>query len=376
MNLGIGAYRDEDGKPWVLPVVRKVERQLASDSTIDKEYLDIGGLKAFCEQSGVLILGKEWMHNNKDRVGAVQAISGTGAIRIGAEFVARFLPGSIAYGSKPTWGNHKAIFNDCRVEYREYRYWNTKTNSLDMAGLLEDLKNAPEKSVIVLHACAHNPTGMDPTADEWKQIADVIRAKKHVPFFDSAYQGFASGDLDRDAFAVRYFASEGFEMIIAQSYAKNFGLYAERAGCVSVVCSTADAAAAAASQLKLIVRPMYSNPPKHGALIVQTVLSNPELYQEWVDNLKTMASRIARVRQLLYDALVARNTPGDWSHVIKQIGMFSFTGLTEPQVTRLVNEFHIYMLQNGRISLAGLSERTVPYLADSIYKVVTQHSSL
>ena len=225
-------------------------------------------------------------------------------------------------------GNHKAIFAACKVEPREYRYWNPKTLGLDLAGLLEDLTAAPEGSVVLLHACAHNPTGVDPTMDEWKQIADLIRQKKHFPLFDSAYQGFASGDLDKDAQAVRYFAEQGFELFVAQSFAKNFGLYGERAGALHVVVKEAQYAAPVHSQLNLVIRASFSNPPKYGALIVASVLKDKALFDSWRESLRVMSGRIIAMRKALYDALVARKTPGDWKHIINQIGMFSYTGLT------------------------------------------------
>jgi aspartate aminotransferase, cytoplasmic len=345
---------------------------LAKNVKEDKEYLDISGLKMFCDKSVRLILGDEFVSTNAARIASCQSISGTGAVRLGAEFLGKFWPVKVVLSSNPTWGNHRAIFNACGIEYKEYRYWDNKTLGIDEAGFLEDLTNAPDGSIILLHACAHNPTGMDPTPDQWSRIAAVMRQKKHLPFFDSAYQGFASGDLDKDASTVRFFAREGFEMIIAQSYAKNFGLYAERAGCVSVVAATVEGATAALSQLKATVRPMYSNPPKHGALIVQTVLSDPQLFEEWRTNLRTMAGRIHTMRTDLFQALKNLGTPGDWSHIVKQIGMFSYTGLKEHQVKRLVDEFHIYLLSNGRISMAGVNTHNVQYLAKAIDTVVKQ----
>jgi aspartate aminotransferase len=225
-------------------------------------------------------------------------------------------------------GNHKSIFAACRVEPREYRYWNSQTLGLDLSGMLEDLNNAPEGSIILLHACAHNPTGVDPTMEEWKKIADTIRSKKHFPLFDSAYQGFASGDLDKDAQAVRYFAAEGFELFIAQSFAKNFGLYGERAGALHVLVNDAKTASPIHSQLNLFIRASFSNPPKFGALVVAAVLKDSKLFDQWRESLRIMSGRIISMRKALYDALIARKTPGDWKHIITQIGMFSYTGLS------------------------------------------------
>jgi len=225
--------------------------------------------------------------------------------------------------------------------------------------------------VILLHACAHNPTGLDPTPEQWQQISKVIREKEHFPYFDSAYQGFASGDLNQDAYAIRYFVNNGFEMLLAQSYAKNFGLYGERIGALHFVCSKTSVVDSVRSQIKIIIRAMYSSPPIHGAYIVYEVLSNPELYGEWERDLKAMAGRIKEMRQLLFDALKANGTPGDWGHILTQIGMFSFTGLSTQQVDLLIKQYHIYLTSDGRISMPGLNTKTVPYLAKAIHEVVT-----
>ena len=205
------------------------------------------------------------------------------------------------------------------------QYWDAKARGLNLEGMLADLQAAPEKSVILLHACAHNPTGVDPTNEQWKQIAAVIRQKNHLPFFDSAYQGFATGDLERDAWALRYFVKEGFELLAAQSFAKNFGLYNERAGTINFVCSSAQQAKVVLSQVKMVIRPNYSNPPAHGSRIVAIVLSDPQLYAEWKEELKGMSGRINAMRKELRGALEKSKTPGDWSHITGQIGMFSFT---------------------------------------------------
>lgn len=327
MNLGVGAYRDENGRPWVLPVVKKAKEIILNDSSLNHEYLSIGGIKEYCDLAASLMLGKDWYNANKSNVACLQSLSGTGALRIAAEFVAKFLKGTVVYISNPSWGNHKTIFSTAGLECREYRYWDGKNLSLDLNGLVEDLENAPEKSLIILHACAHNPTGVDPTQDQWKKIAEVIKKKNHIPLFDSAYQGFASGDLDKDAFAVRHFVNSGFEIILCQSFAKNFGLYSERTGLLSFVTKDSTKADSVRSQINLLARASYSNPPKFGALIVLTVLKNEKLYQEWTENLKTMSGRIIQMRKRLYDELVKRGTSGTWEHIVNQIGMFSFTGL-------------------------------------------------
>lgn len=372
VNLGVGAYRTADGLPWVLPVVKKTEIQIAESSTINHEYLAVTGWDTFTNASTLLLLGEGSPAVKENRVLGVQSLSGTGALRLGGEFLARKLKRNVAYYSDPTWENHHKVFTEAGfTDLRSYRYWNAKTRSIDLDGLIEDLSNAPEGAVIILHACAHNPTGCDPTPEQWAKIADVIEQKKLFPFFDSAYQGFASGDPVRDAFAVRYFVDRGFELFCSQSYAKNFGLYCERIGNLVVVQKDAATVAAVNSQLTLIVRAMYSNPPAFGARIVGTVLSSPDLRKEWSECIKIMSSRIIRMRQALYAALTELKTPGTWDHITSQIGMFSYTGLNEQQVAFLIKEFHIYLLSSGRINMCGLNENNVAYVAEGIHKAVT-----
>jgi len=272
--------------------------------------------------------------------------------------------------------NHSLLFNRAGfTDQKLYRYWNAEKRSFNIAGMLEDLRNAPPNSVVVLHACAHNPTGMDPTAEEWEKIADVIEEKKIFPFFDSAYQGFASGDLDRDAYAVRYFAKRGFEFLCAQSFAKNFGLYNERIGNLTMVVKDVTVIPPVKSQLTLIVRAMYSNPPVHGARIVSMVLNDPVLFKEWKECIKTMSDRIKHMRSLLRDRLVSLQTPGTWDHITQQIGMFSYTGLTPVQVDHLTKEHHIYLLRSGRINMCGLTTKNVEYVANAIHDAVTKFQS-
>ncbi|KAJ3207644.1 Aspartate aminotransferase, cytoplasmic [Dinochytrium kinnereticum] len=235
INLSIGAYRDNDGKPWVLPVVKKAEIAIVNDPTLDHEYLPIDGLRSFTDASARLILGASSPIIQSGRYAAVQTISGTGAVRLGADFLARFYPkGTSALISDPTWGNHFAIFEDAGFKVIKYKYWDGKARKLAYEDFLGTLRDAPNRSIVLLHACAHNPTGVDPTREQWKQIAQICQSKQHFPFFDCAYQGFASGSLDDDAWAVRYFADLGFELFVAQSYSKNFGLYGERTGCLTI----------------------------------------------------------------------------------------------------------------------------------------------
>jgi len=372
VNLGVGAYRSDEGKPWVLPVVRIAEKALANDETLNKEYLPVLGFELFSSLSTKMLLGADSAALAENRAFGVQCLSGTGALRVGAEFLARKLGKTIFYYSTPTWENHHLVFLSAGFqEARKYRYWDAAKRGLDIDGFLEDLSNAPEGSVIILHACAHNPTGCDPTQEQWKQIATVVKEKKLFPFFDSAYQGFASGDLDKDAWAVRYFVSQGFELFCAQSYAKNFGLYNERTGNLSVIMSNPKEIPAVKSQITLTVRGMYSNPPSHGARIVSHVLSNGELFEQWRGNIKTMSSRIIEMRNRLREELERLGTPGLWDHITSQIGMFSYTGLNESQSERMVKQHHVYMLRSGRISMCGLTPANVAYVAKSIHETLT-----
>ncbi|KAI3862270.1 hypothetical protein MKX03_037135 [Papaver bracteatum] len=372
LNLGVGAYRTEEGKPLVLNVVRKAEQILVNDRSRVKEYLPITGLAEFNKLSAKLIFGAESPAIRENRITTVQCLSGTGSLRVGGEFLARHYHQRTIYIPQPTWGNHIKVFQLAGLSVKYYRYYDPKTRGLDFQGLLGDLSSAPSGAIVLLHACAHNPTGVDPTLEQWEQIRKLMRSKALLPFFDSAYQGFASGSLDKDAQPIRMFVSDGGECFAAQSYAKNMGLYGERVGALSIVCKSSDVASRVESQLKLVIRPMYSNPPVHGPSIVATILKDRELYNEWTLELKAMADRIISMRQQLFDALRARGTPGDWSHIIKQIGMFTFTGLNKEQVAFMTREYHIYMTSDGRISMAGLSSRTVPHLADAIHAAVTR----
>ncbi|XWS72039.1 hypothetical protein CRYUN_Cryun02cG0006600 [Craigia yunnanensis] len=372
LNLGVGAYRTEEGKPLVLNVVRKAEQLLVNDQSRVKEYLPILGLAEFNKLSAKLILGDDSPAIQGNRVATAQCLSGTGSLRVGAEFLAKHYHQHTIYIPLPSWGNHLKVFTMAGLSVKTYRYYDPTTRGLDFQGLLEDLGAAPAGAIVLFHACAHNPTGVDPTLEQWEQIRQLIRSKGLLPFFDSAYQGFASGSLDADAQPVRMFVADGGECLIAQSYAKNMGLYGERVGALSIVCKVADVASRVESQLKLVIRPMYSSPPIHGASIAATILKNSDMYDEWKIELKVMADRIISMRKQLYDALSARGTPGDWSHIIKQIGMFTFTGLNRDQVAFMTKEYHIYMTSDGRISMAGLSSKTIPHLTDAVHAAVTR----
>ncbi|OAX84694.1 hypothetical protein ACJ72_00936 [Emergomyces africanus] len=351
VDLGIGAYRDNNSKPWVLPVVKKADDILRSDPNLNHEYLPIAGLPEFTSAAQKLILGADSPAIKEKRAITLQTISGTGAVHLGGLFLSKFHPSQpkpTVYFSSPTWANHQQIFSNVHLRTATYPYFSPATKGLDINGMLDALRSAPRGSIILLHACAHNPTGVDPTQDQWKQIAAVMREANHFPFFDCAYQGFASGDLNRDSWAIRYFVEQGFELCIAQSFAKNFGLYGERAGAFHFVTGPGPQAAESnthvASQLAILQRSEISNPPAYGARIASLVLNDPALFAEWEDNLKTMSGRIIEMRKGLRERLEKKGTPGSWEHVTSQIGMFSFTGLSEAQVARLREKWHVYMV--------------------------------
>ncbi|KAI1936048.1 Aspartate aminotransferase, cytoplasmic [Ophidiomyces ophidiicola] len=394
VDLGIGAYRDDNAQPWVLPVVRKAEELIRSNPAANHEYLPIAGLPELGPATQKLIFGadspvladKRMRHADRDalalQVATLQTISGTGAIHLGGLFLSRFYPADpkpTVLLSNPTWANHRQIFTNVHLPVASYPYFFPSTKGLDLDGMLAALRAAPDRSVVVLHTCAHNPTGVDPTQDQWQQIAVAMREKNHFPFFDTAYQGFASGDLARDAWPIRYFAAQGFELCVAESFAKNFGLYGERAGAFHFVCApsdtAADAAAAIASQLTVLQRCEISNPPAYGARIASMVLNDPELFAQWEQDLHTMSGRIIEMRRGLRERLEQKRTPGTWEHITEQIGMFSFTGLSEEQVKILREKWHVYMTKNGRISMAGLNSHNIDYFAEAVDSVVRETSS-
>lgn len=369
INLGVGAYRDDNGKPFVLPSVKKASQRLVEKS-LDHEYSPIGGTAEFCKNSILLALGEDSQHVANGTNATVQAISGTGALRIGGAFLASFFPGAKdIYLPTPSWGNHGPIFRHSGLNVKAYRYYQPSSCGFDFQGALEDLSKIPERSIVLLHACAHNPTGVDPKPEQWAEMSAVIKKRNLFPFFDMAYQGFASGDVNKDAFAVRAFLKDGHQIALAQSYAKNMGLYGERAGAFSLVCADKDEADRTMSQIKIIIRPMYSNPPIHGARLVSEILSDAPLRKEWLADVKLMADRIISVRSTLQSNLKNLGSSRNWQHITDQIGMFCFTGMDQKQCERLTKEFSVYLTKDGRISMAGVTSKNVDYLAQAIHAV-------
>ncbi|CAK9049709.1 Aspartate aminotransferase [Durusdinium trenchii] len=358
------------GKPVVLEAVKKAERLILENDARIKEYLPIAGDPEFRQATKEFCFGADAKAVKEDRVATVQALSGTGALRVGAEFLNTHFPGTQVYIPDPTWGNHFKIFGNAGLQTHKYRYLDVKTRGLDFEAMLADLRKAAPGSVVVLHVCAHNPTGVDPTTEQWAKIADTVADCKLLPFFDSAYQGFATGDVEKDAFAVRLFEERGLPMLVAQSYSKNMGLYGERIGALNVVCPSKDAMTRVMSQLELVVRAMYSNPPRHGAAIAATILTNPELRAEWLVELKAIVDRILQMRKGLREAIEATGAPGDWSFITNQIGMFTFTGLSAEQVASMEKNYNIYMPSNGRISVAGLTDDKLDHVAAAIRSVL------
>eukprot|EP00934_Nitzschia_sp_Nitz4_P003511 Nitzschia sp. Nitz4//scaffold191_size41780//17798//19268//NITZ4_007467-RA/size41780-processed-gene-0.80-mRNA-1//-1//CDS//3329540181//3501//frame0 len=365
VNVCVGAYRDDKGDPWVLQSVRKAEEKLLTEGE-NKEYLPIEGDQEFVQLALKFAYGADV---DLDRIAGIQALSGTGACRVGGEFLARFFPDASVYIPVPTWGNHWTIFQKAGLDTKPYRYYDHTSNRLDMEGMLADLEEAPKGSIVLLHVCAHNPTGSDPSEQEWEQILQLIKTKKLIAFFDSAYQGFASGDAEADAKPLRMAVDEGIPVLLAQSFAKNFGLYGERCGTLSVVCRDNIQRDIVMSQLKGVVRPMYSSPPKHGSSIVRTVLSDPHLSRQYYKECETMALRIQKMREQLALALAAAGSLHDWSHVTNQIGMFAYTGMSPEMCDRLTSDYAIYLTKNGRISVAGLNAENIEYVAKAIHDV-------
>ncbi|XP_073149761.1 aspartate aminotransferase, mitochondrial [Henckelia pumila] len=367
VNVGVGAYRDDNGKPVVLDCVREAERRIAG--SLNMEYLPMGGSIKMVEETLKLAYGENSELIKDRRIAAVQTLSGTGACRLFADFQKRFSPDSQVYIPVPTWANHHNIWRDANVPQRTFHYYHPESRGLDFASMIDDIKNAPSGSFFLLHACAHNPTGVDPSEEQWKEISYQFKVKGHFALFDMAYQGFASGDPERDAKSIRIFLEDGHMIGCAQSYAKNMGLYGQRVGCLSMVCEDEKQAVAVKSQLQQLARPMYSNPPVHGALIVSTILGDPDLKKLWLKEVKGMADRIIGMRTALRENLENLGSPLPWEHITKQIGMFCYSGMTPEQVDRLTNEFHIYLTRNGRISMAGVTTGNVGYLANAIHEV-------
>jgi aspartate aminotransferase len=368
INLGIGVYKDETGKTPVLASVKKAEQFLLENETT-KTYLSIDGLPDFAHCTQQLLFGADSTLIADKRARTAQTPGGTGALRIAADFVATQTSAKRVWVSNPSWPNHVGVFSSAGLQVAEYQYYDAANHALDFDGMLQSLSQAQAGDIVLFHGCCHNPTGIDPTAAQWQQLADLSVAKGWLPLFDFAYQGFAKG-LEEDAEGLRIFAAQHAELLIASSYSKNFGLYNERVGAFTVVAADAATVDRAFSQVKSVIRTNYSNPPAHGASVVATILGNPALRALWEQELSDMRQRIHRMRQLFVTTLQEKGANQDFSFIITQNGMFSFSGLNKAQVLRLREEFGVYAVNSGRINVAGITLDNMAPLCEAIVAVL------
>ncbi|AUB75778.1 aromatic amino acid aminotransferase [Pseudomonas sp. Lz4W] len=368
VNLGVGVYCNEEGRiPLLRAVVEAETIRVAQHAS--RGYLPIDGIAAYDQAVQKLLFGAESPLLAAGRVITTQAVGGTGALKIGADFIKQLQPGAVVAISDPSWENHRALFEAAGFPVQNYRYYDAASHDVNRAGMLEDLNALPAGSVVVLHACCHNPTGVDLTAADWQNVLDVVKAKGLIPFLDMAYQGFGDG-IDEDAAAVRLFAESGLSFFVSSSFSKSFSLYGERVGALSVITQSKDESARVLSQVKRVIRTNYSNPPTHGATIAAAVLNSPELRAMWEEELAEMRLRIRGMRLQMVE-LLSKKAPGrDFSFVARQRGMFSYSGLTVEQVARLRTEFGIYALDTGRICVASLNQRNIEAVTDAIVQVI------
>jgi aromatic-amino-acid transaminase len=367
VNLGVGVYCDDSGKVPLLECVRRAEQQLVAKG-LPHPYLPIDGLAAYDKAVLTLLLGEDNDIVQGGRAVTVQALGGTGGLKVGADFLRRFAPGAGVWISDPSWENHRALFEQAGFAVGAYAYYDGTTRGLDFAGMTAALEKLPAGAIVVLHACCHNPTGVDPTPEQWSRIIDIVRGRGLVPFLDIAYQGFA-GSLAEDGAVVRRFAATPGPLLIASSFSKSFSLYGERVGALTVVAATRDEAARVLSQVKRLVRANYSNPPSFGGQVVTAVLTTPELRALWDAELSTMRDRIKLMRARLVETLHERLPKRDFRYMLAQRGMFSYSGLSKDAVARLRNEYSIYAIDTGRICVAALNSRNVDYVADALATV-------
>ncbi len=368
VNLGVGVYTDDQGKVPLLECVRRVERQRVEAAT-PRNYLPIDGLAAYDRAVQELVFGADSPALKDKRVITVQALGGTGGLKIGADFLKRLEPKAQVWISDPSWENHRALFENAGFTVSAYPYYDAKTRGVNFDAMLAQLNKLPAGAIVVLHACCHNPTGVDLTAEQWKAVLEAVKGRQLVPFLDLAYQGFGDG-IDEDGHAVRLFAANYSPVFVSSSFSKSFSLYGERVGALSILTGAAEEAARVLSQVKRIVRTNYSNPPTHGSQIVAAVLATPELRAQWEQELGGMRERIKSMRSLLVDKIGERVKGADFSFVLRQRGMFSYSGLTQEQVGRLRADFSVYAIDTGRICVAALNTGNVDYVADAIAKVI------
>ncbi|ANS85680.1 Aspartate transaminase [Vibrio scophthalmi] len=368
INLGVGIYKNEQGETPVLATVKKAEAALV-ETEKTKSYLTIEGTSEYGLAVQKLLFGENAEIITDKRAKTAQAPGGTGALRVAGEFIKRQLGDVKVWVSNPTWANHIGVFTAAGLETAQYSYYNAETKEKDFAAMVADLEQATAGDIVLLHGCCHNPTGIDPTADEWETLAKIVAEKKLLPLFDFAYQGFGAG-VEEDAAGLRTFAKYNKEILIASSFSKNFGLYNERVGAFTLVGENEDVAATAFSQVKAIIRSIYSNPPAHGAAVVTYILNDAGLRAEWEAEVKEMRDRIQEMRELFVQTLKQQGVDADFSFIERQNGMFSFSGLNKDQVARLKDEFAIYIVGSGRISVAGMTKSNMLPLCQGIAAVM------
>ncbi len=369
VNLGVGIYYDDSGKVPLLACVRRAESQLA-ENPAPRSYLPIDGLPVYDRAVRELVFGADCAAVQEQRVITVQALGGTGALKVGADFLRRLLPQSQVWISDPSWENHRALFDNAGFAVNSYRYYDASSHGIDFSGMMQSLKSMPAGSIVVLHACCHNPTGVDLSSAQWTEVIDVVVSRGLMPFVDIAYQGFGDG-IDQDGAVVRQFAGAGCPVFVSNSFSKSFSLYGERVGALSVVANDSAEAARVLSQIKRIVRTNYSNPPTHGGLVVATVLTNAELRALWEKELSQMRERIRLMRQQFVEKIGALLPRTDFEFVTRQRGMFSYSGLSKSAVDRLRNEFSVYAIDTGRICVAALNSQNIDHVTRSIARVLS-----
>lgn len=368
VNLGVGVYYDNNGRVPLLDCVRQAEQQLAVAAK-PRAYLPIDGLASYDKEVRQLVFGADSSLIEQDRIVTLQTVGGTGALKVGADFLRRLCPDAQVWISSPSWENHRGLFENAGFRVNAYPYYEAATHGVDFAAMTRYLGELPAGSIVLLHACCHNPTGVDLSREQWSEVISIVKAKNLIPFLDIAYQGFGDG-IEPDAYAVRAFAEATSPVFVANSFSKSFSLYGERVGGLSVVTQSADEAARILSQIKRLVRTNYSNPPTHGGQIVATVLSDAELRSLWESELAGMRDRIREMRELLVSKIAERLPGADFSFVTQQRGMFSYSGLTKEQVHRLREEYSVYAIESGRICVAALNTGNIDYVANAIASVI------
>ena len=369
VNLSIGLYYNEDSIVPQLNAVKTAYKKIEATNDKVKLYLPMDGLKSYNQATQALILGQNSSARHAGRAVTIQTLGGSGALKVGADFLKKYFPESDIWVSQPTWENHIAIFNGAGINSHFYRYFDATSNGVDIEGMLQDLEQLPAKAIVLLHPCCHNPTGADLTPNEWDQVIAVLKQRDLIPFLDIAYQGFGQG-LEQDAYAIRALDQSGMNFIVSNSFSKIFSLYGERIGGLTFVCDDQATAQKVLGQLKATVRRIYSSPPTTGALIVDQVLNDAALTETWQAELQEMRERIIRMRQILSEKLSHAVPERDFSYLVKQQGMFSYTGLSAEQVDMLKDQYAIYLLRSGRMCAAGLNLKNIDYVADSIAAVI------